>query len=77
MLDLLKVVDVSTDHIIFFDNDFSGYELLNTLRELSIRRTGTVSDNRTKKCPLVTPKDITRIAVIMITSAIKKILSYL
>lgn len=52
VLDLLQVVTKPEDHIIFFDNYFTSHGLLKTLRSSGYRATGTVRDNRTKKCPL-------------------------
>nr|CAH7747083.1 unnamed protein product [Callosobruchus chinensis] len=45
-----------SDHVVFFDNYFSSYGLLKLLKERGQRATGTVRDNRTKKCPLLEPK---------------------
>lgn len=58
VLDLLKVVPKPSDHIVFFDNFFTSFDLLAELRELGFRSTGTVRDNRTKKCPLSSPKEM-------------------
>lgn len=51
VLELLQYVEQPSDHVVFFDNFFSSYDLLKTLREMNIRATGTVRVNRTK-CPL-------------------------
>nr|CAH7747080.1 unnamed protein product [Callosobruchus chinensis] len=56
VLDLLDIVSVPSDHVVFFDNYFSSYGLLKLLKERGQRATGTVRDNRTKKCPLLEPK---------------------
>lgn len=58
VLDLLKVVTVPTDHIVFFDNYFTSHDLLVDLRQQGIRATGTVRENRTKKCPLPASNDM-------------------
>jgi hypothetical protein len=51
VLDLLEVVDNPSDHIIFFDNYFSSHLLIKQLRDMGYRATGTIRDNRVKKCP--------------------------
>ncbi|XP_031343006.1 piggyBac transposable element-derived protein 2-like [Photinus pyralis] len=53
VIDLLKVLKEPTDHIVFFDNYFTSYDLLTTLRGNGVRATGTVRENRTKKCPIL------------------------
>ncbi|GLV46154.1 hypothetical protein CBL_02870 [Carabus blaptoides fortunei] len=57
VLDLLKVVSTPSSHIVFFDNFFTGLDLMVELRKKGFRATWTVRDNRTKKCPL-TPQVI-------------------
>lgn len=44
-------------HIVFFDNYFSTFDLLVTLKEKGIKATGTIRENRLRKCPLPTNKD--------------------
>lgn len=56
VLDLLECVAVPSDHIIFFDNYFSSHGLLKSLKERGQRATGTVRENRTRKCPLTSVK---------------------
>nr|CAH7726921.1 unnamed protein product [Callosobruchus chinensis] len=56
VLDLLDIVSVPCEHVVFIDNYFSSYGLLKLLKERGQRATGTVRDNRTKKCPLLEPK---------------------
>lgn len=56
VLDLLEVIAIPSDHIIFFDNYFSSHNLLKILRDKGQRATGTIRDNRTKKCPFTNPK---------------------
>lgn len=58
VLDLLKVVPKPSDHVVFFDNFFTSFDLLAKLRELGFRATGTVRDNRIKKCPIPSPKEM-------------------
>lgn len=57
VLELLKVVDEPANHILFFDNYFTSHSLLRSLREMGFRATGTIRDNRTKKCPLLLPAE--------------------
>ncbi|KAJ8928709.1 hypothetical protein NQ314_018719 [Rhamnusium bicolor] len=52
VLDLLECVSQPSDHVLFFDNFFTSYHLMQTLRERGYRATGSVRENRTKKCPL-------------------------
>jgi hypothetical protein len=52
VLDLLSKITYPTDHIVFFDNFFTSYDLLRILKEKGFRATGTVRENRIKKCPL-------------------------
>nr|CAH7713440.1 unnamed protein product [Callosobruchus chinensis] len=52
VLDLLENIAVPSDHAVFFDNFFTSYDLLQTLRQKGLRATGTVRENRTKKCPM-------------------------
>nr|CAI5848279.1 unnamed protein product [Callosobruchus analis] len=53
VLQMLDVVAVPSDHEIFFDNYFASYSLMQTLKEKGFRVTGTVRENRIKKCPLL------------------------
>ena len=52
VLDFLDSVPNPSDHIVFFDNFFTSYDLLVELKERGFRAIGTVRDSRTKKCPL-------------------------
>lgn len=52
VLELLEVVSTPSDHVVFFDNYFSSHFLLKQLRDMGYRASGTVRDNRIKKCPL-------------------------
>ncbi|XP_031358564.1 piggyBac transposable element-derived protein 3-like [Photinus pyralis] len=58
VLELLQCVDQPSDHIMFCDNFFSSYNLMKTLKGMKIRATGTVRENRTKKCPLSSVKQM-------------------
>nr|CAI5851347.1 unnamed protein product [Callosobruchus analis] len=53
VLQMLDVVAFPSDHEIFFDNYFASYSLMQTLKEKGFRATGTVRENRIKKCPLL------------------------
>lgn len=58
VLNMLDVVEEPQSHSVFFDNLFTGYELLVHLRELGFQATGTVRENRVKKCPLMESKEL-------------------
>ena len=53
---MLDVVKELQSYSVFFDNLFTGYELLVHLRELGYQATGTVRENRLKKFPLMEAK---------------------
>ena len=53
---LAKMPIVPNEHIVYFDNFFTSYQLLHDLKLLGYRATGTIRDNRTKKCPLIPVK---------------------
>lgn len=60
---LLKKLDTNpANHRVFFDNFFTSCDLLRDLRELGYRATGTIRDNRTKKCPLPTVKEMRKMS---------------
>ena len=52
VLRMLEPVKVPNSHSVFFDNFFTGYDLLVHLRNLGYQATGTVRENRLSKCPL-------------------------
>jgi hypothetical protein len=58
VLDLLEKVNEPSSHIIFFDNYFTSYDLISTLRKSGFRATGTLRENRSKKCPLLSTKEM-------------------
>ena len=58
VLTMLDVVDEPQSHAVFFDNLFTGYELLVHLRDLGYQATGTIRENRLKKCPLMETKEM-------------------
>lgn len=49
---LEKIIAVPHEYIVYFDNFFTSHTLLRDLREAGYRATGTVRENRTKKCPV-------------------------
>nr|CAI5865056.1 unnamed protein product [Callosobruchus analis] len=55
VLQMLDVVAVPSDHEIFFDNYFTSYSLMQTLKEKGFRATGTVKENRIKNVPCFLP----------------------
>ena len=52
--------DVSdpTDHVVFFDNLFSSYDLFVPLNNKGIRATGTLRESRLRKCPIPPAKEL-------------------
>nr|CAI5833783.1 unnamed protein product [Callosobruchus analis] len=58
VLSILKCVSVPNDHIIFFDNYFTGLPLLTNLRQQCFRATGTLRQSRTEKCPLISANEM-------------------
>ncbi|XP_022827111.1 piggyBac transposable element-derived protein 3-like [Spodoptera litura] len=55
---LEKLNCTPANHEVFFDNFFTSYDLLLELKSLGYRATGTVRENRTKKCPLTSTKEM-------------------
>lgn len=53
-----KLGTSAKDHVVYFDNFFTSFELLRDLRKAGFRATGTVREGRTKKCPLVGVKEM-------------------
>lgn len=45
-------------HELFFDNFFTSHEIMCHLRKLKIKATGTIRENRTQKCPLISSKQM-------------------
>lgn len=58
ILDLVKVIEEPSNHVLFFDNFFTSHSLLVQLKEQGFKATGTIRDNRTNKCPLPSPKEM-------------------
>lgn len=57
---LLSFIAHPKNHRIYFDNFFTSYKLLVSLREKEFRATGTIRDNRTVKCPLESVKSLAK-----------------
>lgn len=55
---LSKAPIKSEEHTVYFDNFFTNYDLLVDLKALGFRATGTLRENRTKRCPLISSKDM-------------------
>jgi len=55
---MLQPITSNENHVVFFDNFFTSHRLLVELADRNIRACGTVRDNRTSKCPLMTNKAI-------------------
>ena len=53
VLKLVDIVDDVTQHTITFDNYFTSYNLLKSLKEKGIRATGTIRENRMAKAPIM------------------------
>jgi hypothetical protein len=43
-------------HEVYFDSFFTSYSLLSSLKDMNMKATGTVRENRLKKCPLTDSK---------------------
>ena len=54
---LLTPVSNNDQHVVFFDNFFTSYDLLRNLASENIRACGTIRENRTGRCPLPKNKD--------------------
>ena len=54
---MLQSVQNNKQHVVFFDNFFTSHQLLHSLAERNIRACGTIQENRTGHCPLMTNKD--------------------
>ena len=53
---LLQVCDKQNTHHVFMDNFFTSYDLMLDLKQRNFQATGTVRDNRVKKCPITDTK---------------------
>lgn len=56
VLNLVKEIESPANHVLYFDNFFTSHDLLKTLTEKDFKATGTIRENRTKKCPLIDSK---------------------
>lgn len=55
---LLSHVPYPSDHIVFFDNFFTSYDLLLKLKQQGFKATGTLRKNRSGKPPFPSSKDL-------------------
>lgn len=55
---MLSVVENPESYFIYFDNFFSSHALFHMLNEMGFRATGTIRENRTKKCPMKSSKEL-------------------
>lgn len=62
VLDLLKNLPEPSRNEIFFDNYFTTYPLMVYLKRKNIKATGTVRENRMKKCPVMESKQMRKMA---------------
>lgn len=51
-------IEDANSHCLYFDNFFTSLELLNELRDIGLRATGTIRKNRTRGAPLLSDKDM-------------------
>ena len=56
VMNMLQPVATKDEHVVFFDNFFTSYDLLSELAHQNIRACGTIRENRTRKCPLASKK---------------------
>ncbi|KAF5281922.1 hypothetical protein FQR65_LT14448 [Abscondita terminalis] len=50
---MLSIISNPSSHVVYFDNFFTSYSLLESLSRKNIRACGTIRENRTNKCPLI------------------------
>ena len=53
VMQLLDCVSEPSNHVVYFDNFFTSYQLLTDLALKGVRAIGTVRENRTNHCPLI------------------------
>ena len=54
---MLSPVTNPSQHVVFFDNFFTSNTLLTNLAGENVRACGTIRDNKTNHCPLISKKD--------------------
>jgi hypothetical protein len=57
---MISVLQKPSDHELYFENFFTSYDMLWELAEKGFKATGTVRDNRTRKCPLIDIKQFNK-----------------
>ena len=55
---MIAKVNVPSDHIFYFDNFFTSFDLMKVLTERSVLASAPVRINRTNKCPLSTDDNL-------------------
>ena len=58
MMELLNSVCDPSDHVVLFDNFFSSYDLFVALKNQGFWATGTLRENRLRKCPILPAKEL-------------------
>ncbi|XP_042228896.1 piggyBac transposable element-derived protein 3-like [Homarus americanus] len=58
VMDMLQPVMNKDEHVVFFDNFFTSHALMIDLTSNGFRACGTIRDNRTGKCPLLSKKEL-------------------
>lgn len=56
VMNLLKVLETPSQHIVYFDNFFTSHALLSELNKQGYLATGTVRENRIGECPIIPVK---------------------
>lgn len=57
-MDMLQPVVNKNEHVVFFENFFTSQELITDLTKNGFRVCGTIRDNRTGKCSLLSKKEL-------------------
>lgn len=60
VMNALKCVEVPINHITFMDNFFTSHSLLQELKVRRFQATGTVRENRLKRCPKEDSKELSK-----------------